>query len=191
MAGPRPSTRSSRLPGAGPDAAVGEVVAYIFMLGMGTIALIITMNVMTETQGESVEIATGIQLKQAGEIAAAHLQEAGRVASVAPDADYKAVFSIPEAIGQQSYTATVESTSASNCNDWVLELSTDDNTTSAEIPLSNTGRVTVDGECLEFETGRDVFHSSMGAVQIRYDPDPDPDTTPNPDPTLYFETPTR
>lgn len=195
MAGTRPSLRSKRLPGAGPDTAAQEVVAYIFMLGMGTIALIVTMNVMTEAQSESQDIAAGIQLKQAGEIAAAHIQDGSRVVGVAPDATFHIVFDIPEAIGQTSYTATLENQAASpgacTDNDWVLELRSDDNTTRANVTLGNAGRVAVDGNCLHFEIGSHTFHSSLGQVQLRYDPDPDPSTAPNPRPTFYFEKPTR
>ncbi len=193
MARSNASARSRRLPRAGPDTAAQEVVAYIFMLGMGAIALIVTMNVMTQAQSESQNIATGIQLKQAGEIAAAHVQEGSRVVSVAPGATFHLLFGIPEAIGQQSYTATLTTQPApvGTCDDWVLELRADDNTTRANLTLGKAGRVTVDGNCLNFETDRDTFHSSFGTVQLRYDPDPDPQTAPNPDPTFYFETPTR
>lgn len=149
------------------DVAASEVIAYTFMLALGAVALTLAMNVMTDTQEDANRIAAGAQLKQVAEIVAGHIQEAARVAVVAPNATYEMSFEIPESIGRFPYNGTIK---AVNCNDpsggWVV-VSNQEVQLDANVSLGNAGLVEVDSVCLLDE---DVtFHSSAGCLKISYD----------------------
>lgn len=155
-----------------PDVAVSEVISYVFMLALGAIALTISMSVLTETQEDGRDIALSIQMKQAGQIVVAHLQETARVATLSPNASYNMILEIPDPVAGRSYNATVtpvETDPKPPCEARNLTITsiTDLGKVAVNVSLGNAGQTEVGNRCL-FAAGL-AFDGSSPRWRVQYE----------------------
>lgn len=158
------------------DQGVSEIISYIFMFGLGAIALTLALNVLSDTTTQSNDIASGSELRQVGELAAGHVQGAVSVVTAAPKSNYVLDFDLPASIGPRSYKLTVvpDTVNPVPCPEEArLIVTTDDGDLTAEVSLGNVRAMVLGtNDCLDV-TG--TVHSSAGSVRVIYDPTAEPE----------------
>lgn len=174
------------------DDGTTEVIAYIFMFAVGSMALVFAMDVLTDAQRRGSDVAAAKQADQLGQLTGSLVEQAVRVAQAAPNATYETTYQLPTPVGNNNMTVEVQRSlrqgpeySADDCDfEATVHVHSSDEQVRTSFPLGNVSTVRIDGQCLRFDGEVDT---SAQSATVRYDP---PAET-NAEPTIVLEPTTR
>jgi hypothetical protein len=154
------------------DEGATEVIGYVFMFAVGSMALVFAMDVLVDAQQRGNEVAAAKQAEQFGQLTGSLAEQASRVAQTAPNATYNTTFDLPNPVGA-NMTVTINrellpNGTAADCGfEATVHVRSGDQRVSTSFPLGNVSTVEIDGDCLEFKGELDT---SAQAASVRYDP---------------------
>lgn len=162
------------------DDGTTEVIAYVFMFAIGSMALVFAMDVLTDAQQRGGEVASAKQAEQFGQLTGSLVEQAARVGQSAPNATYVTHFQPPDPVGDHNMTVTVTRSlmpggDQADCDyTATVHVHSDDERVSTSFQLGNVSTVDIHGECLQFDGEVDT---SAQAATVRYVPPTDNDPT--------------
>lgn len=170
------------------DDAVTEVIGYVFMFAIGAMALIFSMEILTDAQERGNDLATAQQADRIGQVAGSLVEQAARVAQESPNSSYETKFKMPDAVGQQfsvEVTRTLREDPASSPPTYynprdcdyraTLHVRSTNEQVATSFPLGNISTIQIDGDCLEF---RGEVDTSAEAAMVRYERSADTNARP-------------
>lgn len=154
------------------DDATTEVIAYVFMFAVGSMALVFAMEVLTDAQTRGNDVAAAKQADQFGQLTASLVEQAARVAQNAPNASYETDFQPPSPVGNHNLTVEITRTQLPGGTgacpyEATVWVHSNDEQVATRFPLGNVSTVQIQDQCLRFEGELDT---SAQAASVRYDP---------------------
>lgn len=157
------------------DDATTEVIAYVFMFAVGSMALVFAMDVLTDAQTRGNDVAAAKQADQFGQLTASLVEQAARVAQNAPNASYETDFQPPSPVGNHNLTVEITRTGVDGVSDPSIDcdyqatvwVHSTDQQVATRFPLGNVSTIEIQDQCLHFEGELDT---SAQAASVRYDP---------------------
>lgn len=153
------------------DDATAEVIAYVFMFAIGSMALIFSMEILTDAQERGSDLAAAQQADQVGQLTASLVEQAARVGQSAPNATYATAFQLPDVVGPHNMTIRLDRTlrtggSAGDCDfKATVHVHSGDEQIATSVTLGNVSTIEINGQCLRLQGSVD---SSAQSATVRY-----------------------
>lgn len=137
------------------DAAVTEVLGYILMLFLSSAVLMVSLQAFLQSRETAADIHAGQELKLIVNRVAAEVQQAGFVASEAPNATFEARMQLPALGGRAYYINTTHGKVYANTTDGAL-------TGEAEVSVQSLDRLSIGG----------TVYGAQGYARVTYERHP-------------------